>query len=243
MKNISSSQDLQALTLIDSYFVVLNDRKRIRQTTNFQSAQRKFKEKSVKIRRKSCHCQQCGEMSALQFNMMNVPFQKKEQIIEKVKKQNQETPSQSKERRSIFYQLQSLKSTENTNVRLSLQIHGIGKNFCRPSTIKQLIAESNQRSRRGSIYGSYQGQTSTSDNHSVKSLSINIFQDQSPLKTQSPNNETITNRNTILSSKQNLMKNTYFSQSVRSLKTTQQSQFNKYKGCILPKLNQKKQED
>ncbi|CAD8210535.1 unnamed protein product [Paramecium octaurelia] len=243
MKNNSSSKDLQALTLIDSYCVVLNDRKRIRQTTNFLVKNNKFKEKSIRIRRKSCHCQLCGEMTAMQFNMMNVPFLKKEQFVEKQKPQIKECLSQSKERRSIFYQQQSLKSTENHKLRLSLQIHGIDKNFSRQSTMKRLIAQSNERSRRVSINGSYQVNTSTSDNQSVNSLNINIMQDQSPLKIQSSNNKALTNRNILISSKKNLMMNTYFSQSARSLKTTQFSQFNKQKVCTLPKLIQKKQED
>ncbi|CAK65080.1 unnamed protein product (macronuclear) [Paramecium tetraurelia] len=243
MKNNQSSKDLHALTLIDSYCVVLNDRKRIRKTTNFLVKRNKFDEKTVRIRRKSCHCQLCGEMSAMQFNMMNVPFQKKEQFVENPKPQIQESLSPSKERRSIFYQYQSLKSTEHHKLRLSLQIHGIDKNFSRQSTMKRLIAESNERSRRGSINGSYQVNTSTSDNQSVKSLNVNIVQDQSPLNIQSSNNRAITNRNILIRSKKNLMINTYFSQSARSLKTTQFSQFNKQKVCALPKLIQKKQED
>ncbi|CAD8123831.1 unnamed protein product [Paramecium sonneborni] len=243
MKNNFFSQEFKALALINTYNVVLNERKRARQCTNFQIAQKKLEESSIKIRRKSCHCQLCGNMSAFQFDMMNVPFQKKELQVENIEPQIQETLNQSPQRRSIFYRLQSLKPPENLKLRLSLKIHGCDKNFIRQNTLQQLIAENNERSRKGSLNGSVIVNTSTSENHSVKSLNINSCYEQSPTKLQSPLNEATSGRQlttSSTSSKKLKIMSTYFSQSARTLKTTQFQQISKQKGLILPKLTQKK---
>ncbi|CAD8122755.1 unnamed protein product [Paramecium sonneborni] len=240
MKNISFSQDFQALALIDTYNVVLNERKRNRQCTNFQIAQKKLVEQSVKIRRKSCHCQLCGNMSVFQFDMMNVPFQKKEKQVEKEEPQIQEFPGQPIQRRSIFYRLQSLKTQEMDKVRLSLQIHGCDQKYLRQNTLQQLIAESNERPRKGSINSSGIVNTSTSDNHSVKSLNINTCSEYSSTLIQSPLNAVTTSRHKIIDSKKLKMMSSYFSQSARSLKTTQYQQISKSKVLILPKITQKK---
>ncbi|CAD8208285.1 unnamed protein product [Paramecium pentaurelia] len=240
MKNssTSSSQNIQALALIDTYNLVLNERKRTRRNTNFQINKTKEIEQSVKIRRKSCHCQLCGDLGAFQFDTMNVPYYKKQSSVEKVEPQILETPSQTTQRRSIFYRLQSLKSLENTKARLSLEIHGFSKNYQRQNTVQQFIAESNERSRKGSMNRSGFVNTSTSENHSVKSLNIKTFNDQSPTSTKSPLIEPVTSSRTLKNSKKLLMMNTYFSQSARSLKTTQFSQINKSKALILPKIIQ-----
>ncbi|CAK66390.1 unnamed protein product (macronuclear) [Paramecium tetraurelia] len=240
MKNQSpsSSQIIQALALMDTYNLVLNERKRTRRNTNFQINKTKAIEQSVKIRRKSCHCQLCGDLSSFQFDTMNIPYRKQKKSAEKVEPQIQETPSQTTQRRSIFYRLQSLKSLENNQARLSLEIHGFSKNYQRQNTVQQFIAESQERSRKGSINRSGFVNTSTSENHSVKSLNIKNFNDSSPTSTKSPLIEMTTSSRTLKSSKKLLMMNTYFSQSARSLKTTQFSQIHKSRALILPKLIQ-----
>ncbi|CAD8074354.1 unnamed protein product [Paramecium sonneborni] len=190
MNQCYSSSNLNALLPMENYQLILNEQTRLYRYIHSQNTIQIKKFDSQEItRRKSCHCNECGQQSQFQFKTMNIPLKKRDLPKEQECPLPQLIVTKPESRMSsTFYKKSSFKNLSIleqkdyiNNTQLSLNIHGFKRAYNRQNTLLKLITDGQERSKRKESSGLFSSSDMQSQN-SLKSLNITTSPTQSFLQ-------------------------------------------------------------